>query len=139
MITIVTAQDRRLLEWAMDKLGIEFAPSDCRWLAGIEGAEIRFVLVYHNFTERDCQLTIATDGSRRWATRRTLHAIFATPFDIWKLARLTFLCDQRNLGAIDLVQRLGASQEGTLRRYFADDADGYLFGMQRANCRWISR
>ena len=137
MMVLTTAQYRRYLAWACMKLEIEHPPHDARWIAGEINGSIVFVLVYTHFTERDCMMTIATDRSKRWATRRALQLIFGTPFNFWKLRRLTCLVNERNAESIEVVTRLNFCPEGRLSKFFDEKSDGLLFGLLREDCPWI--
>lgn len=134
---IVTLQDPRLLDWANQKLELDFAPDQCRWVAGLGDGGVVFVVVYSRFSARNCELTIATDMSRRWATRASLRAIFGVPFDFWKLRRVTFVARADNNRSIDMLWRLGALAEGRIEAVFEGDVDGVVFGMLKERCRWI--
>jgi hypothetical protein len=133
---IITDQDERLLGWAERRLGVSWVASQCRWLAGVD-TDIRFVVVYSNFSPRNCDLTIATDGSKTWATRRSLRAIFAPPFELWGLRRVTFIVKADNQPSIRMLETAGARREGIARKAFDGDVDGIAFGMLREECRYL--
>lgn len=133
---IVTLQDPRLLTWLNARLSTQFEEASCRWVAGLADGSIVFVVVYSTFSRRSCELTIATDETRRWATKRTLHHIFRIPFVEWSLRRVMFVARADNTVSLDMIERLGAEREGQLRRHFSGDVDGVLFGMLREECRW---
>lgn len=138
MVEIVTAQHPALLAWAAERLDIPFDPSRCRWLAGVEGERIVWVVVYSDFARRGCQLSIFTDGTRTWATRRALNAIFSTVFLQWQLHRCTFLVRADNIASLQLVRRLGAQQEGVLREASEGNVDMIVFGMLYSEAaKWL--
>lgn len=138
MMGFAHEQRPELLAWAAQRLGINFDPGWCRWIAGgFDGeTEPAFVVVYSRFTHRSCELTIATDGLRRWATRRSLRAIFGVPFGQWGMQRVTFVIRSDNTESLNLCRRLGASFEGRVRREYADDVDAIVMGMLKGECRW---
>lgn len=135
---IITLQDARLLAWAEARLGLQWRRDQCRWVAGLAAGGVVFVVVYSRFSKRNCELTIATDGSKRWATKKSLRAIFATPFVQWNLRRVTFVARADNLASRDMLLRLGAVEEGRIRKTFDGDVDGVVFGMLKEECRWIA-
>lgn len=136
-MNLVTLQDERLLAWAEEKLETQWDRKGVRWLSGVDSA-IRFVVVYSRFYEQECWMSIATDGSRTWATKRSLRAIFALPFGQWGLRRVTFLVRADNEKSLKMVRQAGGEQEGRARKLFKDDADGIFFGMLREECKWVS-
>ena len=135
---IITEQDIRLLAWAQQQLDVKWNPSECRWLAGIESDALVFVVIYSRFSERNCELTIATDKTKRWATKENLRSIFTPPFEQWKLRRVTFIVKSDNKASLKMMRPLGAVREGIIRQAFTNKVDGIIFGMLREECRWIS-
>jgi RimJ/RimL family protein N-acetyltransferase len=134
-MTLTVIQDPRLLAWANARLDAHFEPERCRWVAGFEDAGPIFVVVYLRFSPRNVELALATDGTKRWATRRALRLIFSQPFKTWKLARCTFVVEGDNVKSIDMLDRLGAVREGCIRCAFAH-SDGYVYGMLAKECKW---
>ena len=135
---IITSQNPHLLAWASARLGVSWPADQVRWICGFGADSPVFVVVYSRFSHRNCELTIATDGTRRWATRRALRAIFRVPFEQWGLRRVTFVVRSDNAASIDLCERLGAVHEGRVRRAFADDVDGVVMGMLAEECTWTA-
>lgn len=133
---IVAAQDPWLLEWAGARLRASWEPERVRWISGVSAGAPVFVVVYSRFGDGNCELTIATDGTRRWATRRSLRAIFSVPFRQWGLRRVTFMVRADNAASLDLCERLGAVREGVVREAFPDGEAGVLLGMLRKECTW---
>lgn len=133
---IVYAQNQDYLAWAETRLGISWAPREARWVAGRDAGGVIWVVVFSRFSARNCELTIATDGSKRWATKRSLRAIFGYPFRALNLRRVTFVVRDDNHKSRGLVLRLGASFEGRVRKAFDGDVDGIVFGMLKEECRW---
>ncbi len=133
---IVYEQNRDYLAWAETKLGLRWEPREVRWVAGRDAGGVIWVVVFSHFCPRNCELTIATDGSKRWATRRALRAIFGYPFRTLGLRRVTFIVRDDNHKSQGLVLRLGASFEGRLRKVFEDTVDGIVYGMLREECSW---
>ena len=133
---IIAAQDLILLTWAQERLGVQWDAGQVRWLSGVADGSPVFVVVYSRFSARNCELSIATDGTKRWATRRALRAIFHIPFHQWKLRRVTFVINAENKVSIDLCERLGAVREGVVRKSFPDDADGLVLGLLAEECPW---
>jgi len=139
-LELIYAQDVRLLRWAESKLGHSLGDR-ARWIAGLDAelASVVFVVVFNDFCDRNCQMTIATDATKRWASRRTLRAVFSAPFIQWKLARVTFVVASTNAPSLSLCERLGAQREGRIRGLFAEDADGIVFGLLKSEAqRWLA-
>ena len=139
---IDASPDVHALIWAEEKLGATFNPKACRWVAGRDAGGFVFVVVYSHFSSANCHLSIATDGSKRWATRASLRAIFDAPFKTWGLRRVTFVVSADNEKSLQMMEKRGRSplevvREGTARCAFPNDVDGFLFGMLREECRWL--
>jgi hypothetical protein len=123
---IVSLQDERLRLWAGQRLGLEFGPH-CRTLANADKDGLLCVVVYSHVTAYDCQMSIAS-ASQKWCQRHFLSAAFDYPFVQLGLCRVSFLTAVSNARTVRLLERLGAKQEGRIRRAFGDE-DGYLFGL----------
>lgn len=108
-----------------------------RLLAVLRGASIAAVLMYSRLTRRSCEMTIATDGGRDWASRATLRHVFGFPFQQLGLHRVTVVVRKDNEASLSLCDRLGYAREGCVREAFDDGADGIVMGMLRRECRWI--
>lgn len=68
-------------------------------------------------------------------TRRLLRGIFQALFD--RAARITALCDPRNVTAEDGLKRLGFVYEGFLRRGLDGERDALIYGMLPEDCRFL--
>lgn len=69
-------------------------------------------------------------------TRRFMRAIFYYPFLQLKCRRVTALVNAQNLSSRELVEHAGFKEEGCMREATPDD-DVIVYGMTRAECRWI--
>lgn len=138
---ILYIQDARLVEWASERLQVKYDPAMVRTLASIDESGILCVVLYSNFSARNCEMSIAS-ASPSWCSRRFLRAAFSYPFITLNLRRVVFITGSDNRKTIDLCERLGAKREGLLRNWF-DGADGYgtdgiIYGLLREECIWIN-
>lgn len=126
-----------LLAWAAGRVGIETWPADSKAIGAV-GADgrLRGVVVYNAFLDEGCSIHIATDRSRRWATRGTLRGFFRYPFVQCELRRLTAYTPAHNVPSQILALKLGFRFEGVQRQAF-DGRDMVFLGMLRAECRWL--
>jgi uncharacterized protein YeaC (DUF1315 family) len=108
-----------------------------RLLTVLRGQCIAAVVMYSRMSRRSCEMTIATDGQRDWATRSTLAAIFNYPFQHLRLHRVTVVVRADNAPSLTLCERLGWQREGCVREAFEDGCHGIVMGMLRPECRWI--
>lgn len=138
---IITLQDARLLAWAAQKLKATYSPATCKWVGALDAGGVVWVAVYSHFSERNCAISLATNGSKRWASRATFRTILRIPFVEWGLARVTFVVDERNEASLRMMRKdgrfcVGAREEGRMRAMF-DGADGIVFGLLKEECKWI--
>lgn len=131
-------QRPEFLAWYRARTGYA-VEGPCHTLAGLRGGRIVFVVVYSHFSARGCELSIATDMRRSWASRRVLRAILSVPFAQWGLGRVSFLVAADNVASLKMMRQLGAVVEGRLRHHFAEDVDGIVFGLLKTECRWLKR
>lgn len=131
----IVYDDESMIPWAIEKIGFEPRP-DVRAIGWRESGSLRAVTLYDGFSECDCNIHIASDGSGNWLRRAFLVASFMHPFVQWRLRRVTGLVPAKNKDALRFDLHLGFKQEGYLHHALPDD-DIYLLGMLRENCRYI--
>lgn len=131
----IVYNDESMIPWAIEKIGFEPRP-DVRAIGWRENGSLRAVTLYDGFSECDCNMHIASDGSGNWLRRAFLVASFMHPFVQWRLRRVTGLVPAKNKDALRFDLHLGFKQEGYLQHALPDD-DLYLLGMLRENCRYI--
>ena len=127
--------DPALLPWAEQKIGLRFRP-DAKAIALLRDGQPCAVTVYDNFSQCDCNIHIASDGTRRWLNRAFIAECFAYPFVQLGLRRVTGLVAAKNRDALRFDAHLGFEYEGLLRRALPDD-DVVVLGMLRESCRFI--
>jgi hypothetical protein len=123
------AQDERVLMWAAERLKGKFDRAHCRWLAFFDGLALRAVVIYHDFTEAGCSISVATDGSARWALRSVWKRMFDYPFEELGKKRVTFVIHESNYRSAKLARGFGARLEGELRCAADDGATIELYGL----------
>lgn len=137
MNTLIYGQDERLLQWAFERMAFT-ARMDAKAIGwGDESTgNIKGVVIWDGFSECDCNIHVASDGSGHWLTRPLLIAAFSHPFLQWGRRRVTSLIPESNTNAIRFNRHLGFKQEGICRNA-APDGDIILMGMLREECRFI--
>lgn len=136
IMDLIFDQSDRLLEWAIEHIGICAFRPDAKAIGLERDGEIVAVVVFDNFSICDCNMHIASDGSRRWMNKSFLLSAFAYPFMQLKLKRVTGLVLESNEAALRFDQHLGFEIEGT---HPDADPNGALIslGLLRRNCRFI--
>ena len=131
----IVYDDDSMIPWAIERIG--FKPrDDVRAIGWRENGSLRAVTLYDGFSECDCNIHIASDGSGNWLRRAFLIASFMHPFVQWRLRRVTGLVPAKNKDALLFDLHLGFKQEGYLHHALPDD-DLYVLGMLKENCRYI--
>lgn len=136
-MTVRIEQRQEYLDFLNDAFGTHHRMEQVRLLAVLRGAAVAAVLMYSRITRRSCEMTVATDGGRDWATRATLRHVFGFPFQQLGLHRATVVVRKDNEASLSLCRRLGYVPEGCVREAFDDGTDGIVMGMLRRECRWI--
>lgn len=154
MHTLIYTSTDDLLAWAGQAIGTTFDPSakaiGLRWLG-----KLRAVSVFDHFSDGDCAIHVASNGSRRWLTRHFLVASFAYPFLERRQRRLTSLIPATNIASYRFCTNLGFRVEGCIRegaspppkegegpippvvQAGAVPGDLIVLGMLKDECRWI--
>lgn len=131
---IVKEQHPAFLKFAERELEVRFNPMDVATVGVVDDDRIVAVIVFSRWTTFNVELSIATDGSRRWFSRRLAEFVFKYVFDQCKKARLTTVADAWVPEAIELNSRL-FKEEGHLTDWFGPGHDGILFGMTARDWR----
>lgn len=138
MQTIVYGQDSRFIPWAEEVIGVKFR-DDARTIGRVDrSGNIIAAVVFDTFSECDVNIHCASDGSRRWLTRDFLVSVFSFPFIQCGLRRITGIVASKNLDSIRFILHCGFSVEGRLHDAMPDD-DVIIFGLRRADCRFIPK
>lgn len=130
-------QAPRYFDFLNGMLQTDHRPDRSKVIAVERGDDIAAVVLYSRISTRSCEMTIATDGGRDWATRSTLAEIFGYPFLQLRLHRVMVVVAASNAASLSLCKRLGYVVEGCVREAMPGDEDGILMGMLRRECRWI--
>lgn len=118
-----------LVAWAAER--IHFKPrEDVKSFGLVSENGIHAVTLYDGFSECDCNIHIASDGSGHWLSRAYLNMSFYVPFVQWNLRRVTGLVPAKNKEALRFDLHLGFEQEGVIRQALPDD-DIIILGMLR--------
>lgn len=135
MATLIYDGQERLIDWASGRIGFKPRP-DVRAIGWGDDDVIKAVTLWDGFSECDCNIHIASDGTGRWLTAGYLRASFWHPFIQWNLRRVTGLVPSKNTAALRFDLHLGFEREGLIRHALPDD-DIIVVGMLREKCRYI--
>ena len=135
------ADQKSCLAWAAERCGVTAWSNDSQAVAVVDVAEKRLaaVIVFNLFVGSQCCVHIATDGSRRWASRTVLRALFEYPFIVQDLTRLTAFVAVENTASLKLVKKLGFKHEGVQRGAGAFGGNLVMSGMLRHECKWLDK
>ena len=134
---LIYGQEDRLLPWAQERIGVAFR-RDAYTLGLEKNGKLVAVVVYDGFSEFDCNMHIASDGTAAWMNKSLLVSAFAYPFIQLKLNRVTGLVPSKNEAALKFDEHLGFEREGLHRKACGDD-DLISLGMLKENCRFIPK
>lgn len=136
MIEATIEDQAAALKWAEEKIGFPFRP-DAKAIAFVRcNRKYAAVIVFDGFSECDCNIHVASDGTRKWLTREMVQTVFFYPFCQLGMRRVTGLVPTKNKAALNFDLRLGFEIEGKCRHALPDD-DIYVLGMLRENCPFI--
>lgn len=101
--------------------------------------QIIAAVVFDNFSDVDCNIHIASDGSRAWLSKEFLASTFAYVFIQLGFPRVTGLVEADNEDALKFDEHLGFVREGYHPKAGSNGGDMISLGMLRENCRWIPK
>lgn len=124
-----------VLEWVAKRTN-EFGRFGNGQAIGWAAPELRAGVVYADWNGPNVVCHIASDGTRRWLTRRYLWAIFDYPFRQLKCERITVTIGEGNSASRRFVEHLGFTLEAALERAHPTGAL-VVYRMFRESCRWL--
>ena len=133
---LIYGEEERLLPWAVERIGLAGFRRDAYSIGLERDGELVAVVVFDTFSDVDCCMHVASDGTGRWMTKELLIAAFAYPFKQLGLRRVTALVPAKNAKAIEFDKNLGFVQEGYHPHAMADD-DLVSLGMLKEHCRFF--
>lgn len=135
---LIYGDEERLLPWAAERIAILGFRRDAYSIGLERDGELVAVVVFDSFSECDCNMHLASDGTGKWMNRAILAAAFAYPFIQLRLNRVTGLVPSKNAQALKLNEHLGFEREGLCRKAMPDD-DIVVMGLLRENCKWVPK
>lgn len=136
-MTVIYDRQYELLLWAVKQIGIEKFRPDAQAIGHERNGKIVAVAVFDGFSDVDCNVHLASDGSARWNSREFIVRCMAYPFIQMNLRRLTGLVPAGNERALRFNQHFGFKIEGVHREANCDGGDIISMGLLRRECRWI--
>lgn len=134
---LIYGNEDRLLPWAQERVGITFRRD--AYTIGLEkDGKLVAVVVYDTFSNVDCCMHIASDGTRAWLNKDLLVSAFAYPFLQLNFRRVTGLVPAKNEAALRFDEHLGFKREGYHPNACPDD-DLISLGMLKEDCRFIPK
>lgn len=138
MKTVLWHDGERVTTWVGERLHIrDFGPSSALGL--VENGELIAGTVYNIYNGLNVFMNLAGSDGKRWATREFLYACFAYPFQQLGCRRVTAVARADNLASNQLATHLGFRFEGRLHGMYEDGVDQLMYGMMRAECRFLAR
>lgn len=131
-------QKQEYLDFINDLLDVKFVSGQAISIASLnEQKEILGVVVYNNFTEHNCELSVAS-VSPRFLSKSFLRAVFHYPFITAGKRRITAIIEDGNEAALTLDRRLGFVEEARLKGWYGDK-DGIVLRMLREECNALEK
>lgn len=101
-----------------------------------KGGELVAGVAYCEWNGPNVVCHIASDGSKRWATREFLRVIFDYPFRQLKVGRITVCVGKGNRPSRRFVEHLGFTHEATLEGAHPS-GDLLVYRLRRQDCRYL--
>lgn len=135
---LIYGEEHRLLPWAKKCIGLAEFRRDAYTIGLERDGELVAVVVFDGFSDVDCNMHIASDGTGQWMNKSLLLAAFAYPFIQLRLNRVTGMVPAKNTEALAFDEHLGFVREGYHPKAMAND-DIVSLGLLREHCRFIPK
>jgi hypothetical protein len=137
MTNLLYGQEDRLLPWAAEKIGIPGFRTDAKTIGVERDGEVSAVAVYDCFSPADCNVHLASDGSKRWMTKEFLVAGFVFPFVQCGFKSITGLVPANRADVLAFDYHIGWSYVGIRHDCMPGGGDLVILEMLRARCKFI--
>ena len=130
--------DHEIAAWIAQRVPYVRHLEPCRCIAfrRRDSGEIVYGGAFNEFRGRDVQYHAACDDPAV-LTRSRIRLLFEYPFEQLGVERISCVIAASNKRSRRVVEGLGWKLEGTIRKFYADDEDGHLFGILKSDCKWI--
>ena len=113
------------------------SPNLSAWISRLnEDGTPLAVVVFDRFDEHNCQMHIASDGTKRWYSKEFVSTCYRYAFNQMGLKRVTVVIREDNERSLKMCRQLGHTQECILKSWFGDK-DGVLMRMLKTECKWL--
>ena len=103
-------------------------------------SEIIACVLFHNwYPGNSVEISVAAVEGKNWLNRAFLFTVFRNPFLEWNMRRVTSRIAADNAKSIRFIEHLGFRLEGRIREGSAEGVDTLLYGMLRAECRFLGQ
>ncbi len=125
------------LDFVNERTGSNLSSAEAITIARVnQHGQPACVVAFHGFERWSVQATIATDGTKQWATPGYMRAIFTYPFETLDVSRIGVVIREDNALSMAMCHRMGFKSEGFQPGRFGH-LGAMLMGMRKTECRWI--
>jgi hypothetical protein len=125
-------------QYVAEKAGCEFAPGMYTAFAVMdENHEFVAGVVFSNYRKWDIEMSVASETPLAWRPN-VLRALYAYVFEQLGCVRCTSITTRSNRKARGFLERLGFQLEGNLRSSYDGRRDALVYGLLRAECRFLA-
>ena len=130
--------DREIAGWIAERIPYCDDLGDARCIAFRRRSDNRMLYggAFNEYRGRDVQYHAACDDPKV-LTRSRIRLLFRYPFEQLGVSRISCVIAASNSRSRRVVEGLGWTEEGTVRKFYADNEDAKIYGMLREDCRWI--
>lgn len=136
-MSFVYGNDDICVAWAEARHPVRFRSDAVAIGRTNDAGELVAVVIFDTFSPTNCNVSVVSDGSRRWFDRRYATVCMAFPFNQCKFPRITAFVSTLNVESLAFSPRFGWVQEGVMRRAGAKGEDLIIYGMLREECLWL--
>jgi len=129
--------DNSVIPWVSDRIQDSYFDENATSIGIIKKNCIIAGVVYNNYNGNNIVMSVAAEPEQYWATREFLMCVFRYPFIQLGLPRVTSFVEAGHDKSLILNKKLGFQQEGVMRCASDNGGDLIMFGMLKAECKWL--
>lgn len=128
-----------MIAWAAERIGITSFRRDATAIGLERNGKLVAAAVYDTFCEVECNVHLASDGSKNWLNKGFLVAGFAYPFVQCGFLSITGIVPADNEAALSFNEHIGWKRVGIRHKAMPGGKDVVLMEMMSEDCRFLHK
>lgn len=136
-LEIITGEDHIIGPWVMERSGGTWIPGQGQAVGILRDGVLVGGVVYQDYNGVSLRVHQASDGSRRWLSKKVLFLLFWYPFIQLGCRSIIGVIPESNLDARRSTEHAGFELQSIIPDTHPDGGL-CVYALRRENCKWLS-